>query len=188
MRDVAASVRAAEERQNAKGMIKTDEDIARYQKIIKKTKPEVIVETGTHHGGSAKWFSQFADVITVDIHDNVRENRVDGVTYIHADSSRWTTFHQVEELVAGRSVLVSLDSAHDREHVFKEMTMFSTLVSKGGYMVVEDGIVRQWFEMSGPCDAIERFMDETDEWVMDMDIEDLYPVTLFPMGWMRKVK
>ena len=49
---------------------KLADDLARYRAIIEATKPEVIVETGTKFGGSARWFKSLGlDVITVDIDD-----------------------------------------------------------------------------------------------------------------------
>ena len=49
---------------------KLADDLDRYRAIIEATKPEVIVETGTKFGGSARWFKSLGlDVITVDIDD-----------------------------------------------------------------------------------------------------------------------
>src|SRR3954463_16441110 len=48
---------------------KDTDDLERYRRVVEKTQPEVIVETGTRAGGSAMWFRQELglDVVTIDL-------------------------------------------------------------------------------------------------------------------------
>src|SRR3990167_7643859 len=49
------------------GILKTENDLARYQWIIDTVKPEVIIETGFAFGGSCKWFAERVPlVISID--------------------------------------------------------------------------------------------------------------------------
>jgi cephalosporin hydroxylase len=190
--DVEASVVACR-RQNHLGMTKTLEDVARYERLIRDYRPEVIVECGTFEGISALWFADWAPVITVDISPRlshpVRRTGGDRVTWIVGRSSvDPTVVNEVAALVDGRRALVTLDSDHSPAHVLAEMNAYAPLVQPGGYMVVEDGIVRQWWHVPGPLDAIEQWLPEHPEWSIDLDIEDMFPVTLFPSGWLRRIE
>lgn len=192
MRDPEASFKAADERQHHLGMTKTLEDVDRYQTVIEATKPEVIVETGTLLGLSAAWFAQFAPVITVDIGDLVtaitRNTLAGRVDFVRGSSIDPAVIKDVYALVAGRTALVSLDSNHMGDHVLAEMDAYHQLVPVGGYMVVEDGIVRQWRGWgSGPLEAIEAWLPEHPDWHIDTDVEDMHPVTLFPDGWLQRL-
>jgi len=193
--DVAASV-AACHRQNHLCMTKTAEDVDRYEPIITEYRPEVIVECGTYEGWSALWFSQWSEVVTVDL---CPRPSADGVLAMAVSVGRVTRLSgrssvdpavvaEVRDLVAGRRVLVSLDSDHSPGHVLAEMDAYSQLVHPGGWMVVEDGIVRHWLRCPGPLDAIEPWLAAHPQWVADVEVEDMHPVTLFPSGWLWRIE
>lgn len=46
-----------------------------------------------------------------------------------------------------RKVLVILDSCHTRDHVYNELKMYSELVSKEFYIVVQDGIMEDLYDV-----------------------------------------
>ena len=191
MIDVAASV-AACDRQNHLGMTKTTEDVGRYERIITEYRPEVIIECGTWEGRSALWFARWAPVVTVDLSPRPEAVEVLAgeplVTCVFGRSSvDPAVVAEVRDLVAGCRVLVSLDSDHSPGHVLAEMDAYSQLVQLGGWMVVEDGIVRYWWGCPGPLDAIEPWLAVRPQWVADVEVEDMHPVTLFPSGWLRRV-
>ena len=61
------------------------------------------------------------------------------IQFIKGDSVGDETLKQVREAVEGKSrVLVLLDSLHTREHVIKELELYSPLVSPGSYIFVND--------------------------------------------------
>lgn len=93
-------------------------DIWAIQQIMWRTKPEVVVETGTQHGGSCilwRWLLEACgggDVITIDVdHSNIVERDV-AVHYLTGSSIDPGIIGRVAELVAGRPALVILDSDH----------------------------------------------------------------------------
>lgn len=187
----------AAKRQNAQGMVKTEEDVTRYEHVIKATRPDLIVETGTFSGKSAVWFSQFADVVTIDVNPQVDEVTLmaghESVVGLRGDSADPRIIDQVFDIVSapgyGR-VMVVLDSWHGESHVYAEMCAYSEMVTPGCYMVVEDGVVRWMPEQlaiygGSPLDAVERWMSENAEsWTTDWQVENMFAQTQFPSGWL----
>lgn len=202
--DVAASLETLERNEHVKpdGMLKLDEDLERYRQIIEATKPEVIVETGTRSGASARWFAERGlDVITVDVDQQGggarRQHAGQIVDFVGGDAKDPDVAQIVEDLVSGRRCMVSLDSDHSGPHVAEEIKLYGPLVSPGCYLVVEDGIfgfatrtlrtAHGLGEMVGsPLNAIEEHLDGNAGWSRDVAIERLSPVTHHPAGfWVR---
>ena len=184
--DVAASLDATT-RQNAEGAIKVWEDLDRYQTVIEATKPDVIVECGTHEGGSARWFRSLGpDVVTVDVQPVDLDASVTAITGSSTDP---LVVAQVDALTEGRRTMVVLDSDHSAAHVAAEIATYGPLVTPGCYLVVEDGIVR-WMAaqpyVGSPLDAIEDVLVDSPDWERDHTIEALHPVSMHPAGWWRR--
>ena len=188
--NVPASVRAAYSQQRAEGAIKTAEDLARYRQIIMETNPDLIIECGTWAGGSAVWFSQFAEVLTIDIAPNVSDEirATPGITWLTGSSTDPDIVAVARMWTHGTRTMVVLDSDHRAEHVRAEIAAYGDMVSQGCYMVVEDGIVR-WMNgenYDGPLNAIEEFLYENVDWERDVHTEQLFPVSMHPAGWLRR--
>lgn len=205
LRDLAASL-AASHRQQAEGCVKTIEDLARYRAVIHKVKPRLILESGSFSGKSAKWFAQTAGckVISVDIDhrhidgDTRREAEAAGVEFLLGRSTSPNVItHMVAAVrAADGPTLVTLDGDHSADTVYAEMLEYGPLVSSNSYMVVEDGIVRHMPDQmkpngpyaGNPLDAIERYLSSRSKrWEVDLVIEDMYPATQFPSGFLRRV-
>lgn len=184
------------------GMWKTTADLDRYRQVIEKTRPEVIVETGTRWGGTAAWLADtFAvQVITVDIAEPSYEAQTwPGVTFYVGSSTDPDVAARVAETVAGRRCMVSLDSDHHSPHVETEIRAYGPLVTPGCYLVVEDGLAdlvsskearrfgRQIPAVGGPLAAVVRELVGTPGWVRDLDVEALTPISHHPAGWWRRV-
>lgn len=180
------------------GMLKFQQDLDRYEQIIAATAPEVIVETGTHTGASARWFADHGlQVVTIDVNPvHVPIEYRDRVTQVAGSSADPDVVAQVGDLVAGRRCMVTLDSDHSGPHVTAEIDAYGPMVSPGCYLVVEDGIfgyghsarVQHGLEdMEGsPLDAIgDRLLGNTD-WSRDVAIEKAHPISHNPAGyWLR---
>lgn len=180
------------------GMLKLQPDLDRYRQIIAATKPEVIVETGTHTGASARWFADLdTDVITVDINPDASQRaRRAGYGRISAFTGSSTDpdlVEQVATLVDGRRCMVVLDSDHSANHVAREIELYGPLVTPGCYLVVEDAIfgygaeIKKQHGMEGikgtPLDAIANLLHGNPEWSRDLAIERTDPVSSNPAGW-----
>jgi cephalosporin hydroxylase len=196
---------AANEHVREDGMLKLDADLNRYRQIIEATKPDVIVETGTRTGASARWFGAVAgprvDVITIDISrpldlpagDTMTFASESTITFITGDSTDPAIIERVRELVAGRRCMVSLDSDHSAAHVAKEIDLYGPLVTPGCYLVVEDGIFGHAPQAlrehhipglaGSPLDAIADKLAGNPQWSRDIATERLSPISHHPAGW-----
>jgi cephalosporin hydroxylase len=87
--------------------------------------------------------------------------------------------------------MVSLDSDHHKDHVLKELKLYGPLVTPGNYLVVEDTdinghpVMPRWGP--GPMEAVEEFMKNNSDFIQDRSREK-FGVTLFPGGWLKRVR
>jgi cephalosporin hydroxylase len=192
--DIAASLDSLADNEHVHdGMLKLPADLDRYELLIERTRPEVVVETGTWNGASAQWFSAHGlDVITVDLVSPVVGHA--GVTMVQGDSANPAVVEKVIRLVAGRRCMVSLDSVHDAPHVAQEIDLYGPLVTPGCYLVVEDGIfgyAPRYLKaqhglvdlVGSPLNAITEKLLGNFAWTRATSIERLSPVTHHPAGW-----
>jgi len=178
-------------------ILKNPLDLFVYQEIIFEVKPDVIIETGTAFGGSALYFSSILDligkgkIVTVDINKPMplRHRRI---IFIQGSSVDLDIFNQIKKLIGkDEKVLVILDSDHRRRHVLSELRMYSKLVSRGSYLIVEDtnlngNPVRDDFG-PGPNEALVEFLRENKSFVPDKKREK-FLVTHNPGGFLKKVR
>lgn len=201
--DVPASLvsLARNEHVQPDGMLKLPADLDRYRAIIEVTRPEVLVETGTRTGASARWFAeQGLAVITVDIDPGLNETLAevlepyDSIDVFFGDAADPAVAGPVRDLVNGRRCMVVLDSDHSGPHVAKEIDLYGPLVTPGCYLVVEDGIFgyappvlsaqHGLGDMVGsPLDAIAEKLVDNPAWSRDVAVERLSPTTHHPAGW-----
>jgi len=171
--------------------------------IIHKVKPDVIVETGTLQGGSAALWAMFLEhvnpegrVITIDIENEsgkaralpISRRRVD---YLIGSSTDPKIVEEVRRRVEGERVLVILDSAHYMDHVLDELRAYAPMVSLGSYLIVQDTTMNGHPTAPdygpGPYEAVEAFLDDTDDFVPDRSRERLI-MTNNPMGFLKRVR
>jgi cephalosporin hydroxylase len=193
-------------------IIQYPQDIVALQEIVWRTRPDVIVETGIAHGGSAVLFASLLQllggdgrVVAVDI-DIRAHNRA--AIESHPLAGRITLIEgsSVDAAVAGRvraaatgaqSVMVVLDSNHTHEHVRAELALYSPLVRKGGYLVVMDTVVenmapdsfpdRPWGKGDNPLTAVREFLAENSRFEIDREVDDKLLVSVAPGGYLRCV-
>ena len=171
-------------------------DLWVYQEILNETRPDLILETGTAHGGSALYLASVCDllgrgeVVTVDISPVEGRPQHDRITYLTGSSTADEVVGEVERLATDHErVLVILDSDHSRDHVLDELRIYSRLVSPGSYLVVEDSNVNGHPVLAehgpGPMEALEEFLAESDEFEVDAAREKFF-LTFNPRGYLRK--
>jgi cephalosporin hydroxylase len=177
----------AVDRQNAEGTHKTWEDLHRYRRVIHESRPTVVIECGTYKGGSALWFQrQGPQVITID-NSPQWESPVYTIQVVEGNSCAPSTAERVSRFLwSDDRVMVSLDSDHGSAHVAREIKLWAPFVTSGCYLVVEDGIVRWLGAPSGPIEAIEDALVDNADFERDEEIENLFEVTMCPMGWWRR--
>jgi len=141
-------------------VIQLPDDLVRYQEVIFKLKPDVIIETGIAHGGSLIFAASLCKLIgkgrvigvDIDIRPHNRE-RLDAhplrefITIIEGSSTAPDTIARVRQSTKqGETVLVVLDSDHSYAHVMEELRAYAPLVTPGSYIVATDGIMRDLSE------------------------------------------
>jgi len=172
------------------------------QEIIWNLKPDYVIETGTAKGGSAVFYATILEIIgkgkvlTCDLtlhykKDIVPEKLRKRIEFIPGGSTNPLVFEKFEK-TRGKKNIVILDSDHRFEHVRLEMSMYSTLVPVGSYMIVEDthanGHPVPWKWGDGPYEAVEDFLKmHGEEWEADFWCEK-YIMTFNPKGYLRRVK
>ena len=177
-------------------VLKCPLDLWVYQELIARTRPDVIIEAGTAYGGSALFMASMfellghGEVITIDIQSDPSRPKHPRITYVHGSSTAADTVAEVLNRVAGKRVMVVLDSDHTADHVYDEMVAYSAVVAESGYLIVEDTNVNghpTYPEFGpGPMEAVARFLAESPEFEVDRRCER-FLMTLNPGGFLRRV-
>lgn len=173
------------------------------QEIIVEQKPDVLVETGTKNGGSALIWAMImrevnpnSRVITIDIVDKTAKARElplfkERIDFLLGSSTDPKIVEDVKRRVAGKRVIVLLDSDHSKKHVLAEMRAYAPVIAVGGYMIVQDGILSGHpvkDEMAGgPWEAIDEFLAGSNEFQIDSQRERLM-FTYCPKGYLKRIK
>lgn len=177
---------------------KTPLDLWVYQELIHELRPDLIVETGTYKGGSALFMASICDlenngqVATVDIEEYPGLPQHSRIRYLRGSSTSPGVIEQFKALASGqRTVLVASDSDHAKQHVLNELRLFSGLVTKGSYLIVEDTHfnghpILPHFGL-GPREAVEEFLKENRGFVADREREK-YLLTFNAGGHLRRVR
>lgn len=183
-------------------------DLWILQEIIHRTKPNKIIETGTKYGGSAWFMADMLNlflgyrrrdsyVMTIDINCDV-DKKIDNPTklgnilYIIGDSINRETERIVEcRLFPEDKVMVVLDSAHDVDHVTKELETYSKFVTEGCYLIVEDTNlgghpIMPGFGGGGPSVAVTEFLKTHKEFEIDRGCEK-FMLTSNPGGFLKRI-
>jgi len=173
-------------------------DLWVYQEIIHELKPDVIIETGTLNGGSALFLASMCDlemrgaVITIDVSHKMGLPTHPRITYLLGSSTSDTIVADVRSRIREvDTVMAILDSDHRRDHVLHELRTYGALVTRGSYLIVEDTNINGhpvYDEFGpGPMEAVEEFLRENKDFVVDREKEKFY-LTFNPSGYLRKVR
>lgn len=173
-------------------------DLWVLQEIIYETRPDLIIEAGTWKGGSAFYMASICDqinhgqVVTIDIEEQPRRPQHPRIRYLLGSSTSQQITDQIKSLIKPNDrVMVDLDSDHHKEHVLRELRIYSKLVTKGMYLVVEDtntnGHPVGLPFSPGPMEALEEFFKENSDFVSDRSREKFF-VTFNPKGYLRKIR
>ena len=163
-------------------------DAMRIQEIIYKLRPEIIVETGVAHGGSAIFMASLCKLMGIGHVIGVEKGLIcreqieahplaEYITLIEGDSVAKETVEQVYRLCnRSERVLVILDSCHSKKHVLAELYAYHQLIRPGLMIIVQDGNMKEladtprgkpsWF-LDNPQKAVTEFITEHPEFVVD---------------------
>ena len=199
-------------------IIQYPQDIVAVQELIWDLKPDLIVETGVAHGGSAVFFASLLELnalsggpkdaevwcIEIDLRAHNRE-----AILAHPMYSRLRIFDgsSLDEKIAQevskkalqcQRVLVVLDSNHTHKHVLGELNLYASLVSVGSYCVVFDTVIedldgvefvdRPWGKGNNPKTAVAEFLKTNSDFVADYSIDEKLLISAAPGGYLKRVK
>jgi cephalosporin hydroxylase len=180
-------------------IIQYPQDIVAVQELIWDIKPDLIIETGVAHGGSAVFF---ASLLELRAHN--REAILSHPMYprlrIFDGSSVDEKIAKViaEKAARCRRVMVILDSNHTHDHVLGELSLYAPLVSVGSYCVVFDTVIedldgvefadRPWGKGNNPKTAVAEFLKMNSDFVVDYSIDEKLLISAAPGGYLKRVK
>lgn len=171
-------------------------DMWLYQEIIYKNKPDLIIECGTSHGGSALYMASILDligngeIVTIDIEDLPRPPH-SRIKYLLGSSTDPEIVKKVIERMKGKQkIMVILDSDHSKDHVLKELEIYNKFVTSGQYLIIEDTNVNGhpvYIEHGpGPMEALDEFLKTNNDFV-ESEIGSKFLLTFNPRGyWIKK--
>lgn len=97
-----------------------------------------------------------------------------------------------------KRVMVLLDSNHTHEHVLAELYAYAPLTSVDSYCVVFDTLIedmpdsmfpdRPWGKGNNPKTAVWQYLNEHDQFVIDVDIPAKLQITVAPDGFLKRMK
>jgi cephalosporin hydroxylase len=186
-------------------IVQNPNDAWMTQEIISETKPDFIIETGTAHGGSAVVWAMIqrevnpdGRVITIDIKDMkagqpIPQGLLSRIDFVIGSSTDPEIVEAITSRVAGKRVMIILDSLHTMAHVARELELYSPMVSAGGYLIVQDTAFNGHPVFSGlqlgpgPWEAVEEFLASHQQFQADGSRERLV-FTMHPNGYLRRIK
>lgn len=171
-------------------------DLWVYQEMLWELRPDLVIETGTAEGGSARYLAHVldvigrGDVITIDpipprhppLHPRIR--------YLQGSSVDPVIVQHLTDLVLGKgTVIVILDSIHTREHVAEELRLYHSLVTPDSYLIVEDTNINGHpvyrDHGPGPMEAVREFLAGRDDFFADTSKEKFF-LSFNPGGYLRR--
>lgn len=197
-------------------VIQLPEDMIRYQEAVSELKPDVIIETGVAHGGSAIYSASLCKllgkgrVVAVDIEIRPHNRRrieahplAPLIKLFEGSSTAPAIVDAVRaEIKPGDTVLAVLDSNHTYSHVMDELEAYAPLVTPGSYIVATDGYMQELedaprgqpgWSRDNPARAARDFVAKHPNFVIE---EPKWPfnestlsgnITHWPDAWIKRV-
>jgi cephalosporin hydroxylase len=196
-------------------VIQLPEDMIRFQEVLYRVKPDVVIETGVAHGGSLVFYASLCKAmekgrvvgIDIDIRPHNRaaieaHELAPLITLVEGSSTDRAVVERVRTMVhPGETVLVILDSNHTKAHVAAELETYAGMVTRGSYVVATDGIMKDVYDVprgnpewksDHPTAAAAEFAGRHPEFVLE---QPAWPfnesplranVTHWPGAWLRR--
>ena len=121
------------------------------------------------------------------------------IKMIEGSSISEETIINLEKLLEGsngKTITVMLDSNHSKDHVLKELELYSKYITVGSYIIVQDGAQQwvadiprgkaEWID-DNPLAAIEEFLKTNSNFIIDESFTRL-GITSSPGGYLKRVK
>lgn len=173
-------------------------DYTLYQRIIFDIEPDLIIEIGTHAGGSALYMADLLDIVkkgivhTIDIHDILSE-KARTHPRIKNFIGGWKNY-DVKNAKGFAKVLIIDDGSHMYQDVLGALNKFNNLIVKGSYFIIEDSVIDEWGLKEkydgAPLKAIEEFLIANTDFEIDRSLCDFYGknTTFNVNGYLKRIK
>ena len=199
-------------------IIQFPQDMIATQELIWKTKPDLIIETGIAHGGSLIFSASIlmmletcglikkGKVLGIDIDIRNHNKKLikshpmyKKITMFEGSSTSSRMADKVKKFASrSKNIMLILDSNHTHDHVFNELELYGSLVSKNNYCIVFDTIIeympknsfpnRPWDKGNNPKTAVDKYLRHHPEFIVDRDIDNQLLITNAPNGYLKKIK
>jgi cephalosporin hydroxylase len=178
-------------------MYKSPFDFMIYQMIVNEVMPDLIIEIGTFKGGGALYFADLLDQIgkgivhTINILDDIN----DPLVLNNKRIKRFVHGYQNYDITLAQSfekILIVDDGSHQSYDVLDAFNKLNSLVSKGSYYIIEDGILSELGYADsyngGPLKIMDTIIDNNLHFEVDRKWCDFYGknVTFNPDGYLKK--
>ena len=192
-------------------ILQTPEDIIILQEIISSLKPEVIIEVGVAWGGTMLFYDSLSKqnnikkIIGIDIYipehlkkSIIKKSKNKNTSLYEGDSTSLKLFEKIKKKIKNyRGILIHLDSNHTKDHVLKELNLFSKLCKKNDVIIVGDTMIeyipkqkhriREWGKGNNPKNALDIFLKQNKTFKIDNKICDKQMFTNNPKGYIKKI-
>lgn len=178
--------------------IKCPFDYVIYQMIITGLRPDLIIEIGTHAGGSTLYYADLlelngnGEVHTIDLPENNEDQLLHAHRRIKVFKNGFDNY-ETSGLNDFKKIMVIDDGSHMYEDVLFALKKFSPFITKDSYYIVEDGIVTELGIAKqfngGPQKAVKTFLQENDNFIIDRKWCDLFgPNATFNVnGYLKRI-
>ncbi|MBK1672473.1 hypothetical protein CKO35_04010 [Ectothiorhodospira shaposhnikovii] len=171
-------------------------DLWIYQELLHDIRPDLVIETGTHSGGSALFLAHLMDILgrgevwTIDLHVYPDRPNHPRIRYFQGSSTDPKLLPAaLKTRPADETRMVILDSDHSQAHVTRELALYAPHVSPGSYLIVEDTNVNGhpvYPEFGpGPAEAVQTFLATHPDFSVDTQCEKLL-LSFNPGGYLRR--
>lgn len=192
--------------------LQTPEDLITFQEIIFRTKPDFLLEVGVAWAGSLLFYATIMEsighgqIIGIDIFipddlkDRIFSHSVSKrIKLIQSSSLLENSYQKINNIIGkNKNTMVHLDSDHTEEHVFKELSMYSELVTKENYLICGDTIIdfipeqthrpREWGKTNNPNTALKKFLKVNNRFEVDRSYDMKRLMSNQPGGYLRCIK
>jgi cephalosporin hydroxylase len=187
-------------------VLKCPLDLWIYQELIRRLRPDLIVECGTWAGGATLFMAHMLDlagngrILTIDVlsEAQVRQHYQSfgaecpsglrirpehpRIKQLIGSSTDPAIVTQVAAAARGlQCVLLVADSDHSFEHAYAELNAYYSLVTPGSYFIMEDTNI----PLQGPRQAVDSFLQQHLEFEIDRGMEKFF-LTFNPGGYLKR--
>lgn len=180
-------------------LVKCPFDYVMYQMIIMDVKPDLIIEIGTFKGGAALYYSDllslidgYSEVHTIDIESNIESDLIKNNPRIKLFTNGYQNYN-IDLAKRFSKIMIIDDGSHKYEDVSNALSIFSNIVSKDSYFIIEDGVISDLGLQSefngGPERAINEFLLQNNNFIIDRKYCNFFGnnATFNPNGFLKKI-